>query len=251
MEEKNAGKPKYILHDGPPYANGHIHMGHALNKILKDMIVKYKASSGFDAPFVPGWDCHGMPIEHQVMKDMGHKKGLEAKEIRKMCADYAAKFVDIQRNEFKRLGIFGDWENPYLTMSPEYSAGIIDVFEQLANKGYVYKSNKPVFWCRCCATALAEAEVEYMDKQSPSVFVKFPMLQEDNTFVLIWTTTPWTLPGNVAIALHADFEYVRVRVTVDSRQLAVDSQEEEVDSRQLAVDSEEEEVGSRQLAVGS
>jgi len=213
--EKNADKPKYILHDGPPYANGHIHMGHALNKILKDMIVKYKASSGFDAPYVPGWDCHGMPIEHQVMKDMGHKKGLEAKDIRKMCADYAAKFVDIQRDEFKRLGIFGDWENPYLTMSPEYSAGIIEVFEQLANKGFVYKSNKPVFWCRCCATALAEAEVEYMDKQSPSVFVKFPMLQEDNTFVLIWTTTPWTLPGNVAIALHADFEYVRVKVKAE------------------------------------
>ncbi|MBU1754384.1 isoleucine--tRNA ligase [bacterium] len=262
MCEKNTGKPKYILHDGPPYANGHIHMGHALNKILKDIIVKYKAMSGFDAPFVPGWDCHGMPIEHQVMKEIRNKaeadlcvcpdkqkagflqirdsqfeirdskrvcpdkQEAEGKEhvgadlcvcpvttnVRKMCADYAAKFVDIQRKEFKRLGIFGDWENPYLTMSKEYSAGIIEVFEQLVRNGFVYKSNKPVFWCRSCATALAEAEVEYIDKQSPSVYVKFPMLQEDNTFVLIWTTTPWTLPGNVAIAVHADFEYVRVRI---------------------------------------
>lgn len=222
MCEKNAGKPKYILHDGPPYANGHIHMGHALNKILKDIIVKYKAMSGFDAPFVPGWDCHGMPIEHQVMKEIKNKeKDAKAGElsqvhgtanIRKMCADYAAKFVDIQRDEFKRLGIFGDWENPYLTMSPEYSASIIDVFEQLVRDGFVYKSNKPVFWCRSCATALAEAEVEYIDKQSPSVYIKFLMPQEDNTFVLVWTTTPWTLPGNVAIALHADFEYVKVKV---------------------------------------
>jgi isoleucyl-tRNA synthetase len=243
MCEKNAGKPKYILHDGPPYANGHIHMGHALNKILKDIIVKYKAMSGFDAPYVPGWDCHGMPIEHQVMKEIKNKeKGTEAvgagskpdtfehrdteagepsqaqgvASIRKMCADYAAKFIDIQREEFKRLGIFGDWKNPYLTMSPEYSASIIEVFERLVRDGFVYKSNKPVYWCRSCATALAEAEVEYIDKQSPSVYVKFPLIYEDNTFVLVWTTTPWTLPGNVAIALHADFEYVKVKINSKS-----------------------------------
>ncbi len=227
MCEKNAGKPKYILHDGPPYANGHIHMGHALNKILKDIIVKYKAMSGFDAPYVPGWDCHGMPIEHQVMKELKNKEKdakageVNATNIRRMCADYAAKFIDIQRKEFKRLGIFGDWENPYLTMSPEYSASIIEVFEQLVRNGFVYKSNKPVYWCRSCATALAEAEIEYMDKESPSIYVKFPMLNENNTFVLVWTTTPWTLPGNVAIALHPDFEYVKIRVQASSESLII------------------------------
>jgi isoleucyl-tRNA synthetase len=212
----------YILHDGPPYANGHIHIGHALNKILKDFIVKYKTMTGFYSPYVPGWDCHGLPIELQVDKNLGDKKDkLDIIKKRKLCKEYAAKFVDIQRDEFRRLGVFGDWYNPYLTMSYAYEATIVREFCKFVDAGSVYKGKKPVHWCPSCITALAEAEVEYSDKESPSIFVKFaldeentgkffPPLKGTNVFVLIWTTTPWTLPANLALAFHPDFYYVAV-----------------------------------------
>ncbi|MEZ0328138.1 MAG: isoleucine--tRNA ligase [Dissulfuribacterales bacterium] len=219
------GKPRFILHDGPPYANGHIHLGHTINKVLKDIIIKSRQLQGFDAPYVPGWDCHGLPIEHNVEKDLGSKKKDMSKlEIRKACRRYAEKFVDIQREEFKRLGVFGDWERPYLTMSYDYEAAICREFCDIFLKGYVVKSKKPVYWCPTCITALAEAEVEYADHKSPSITVKFAAkedlrawctnrLEVDSpVFVLIWTTTPWTLPANLAVALHPDFDYVAVKV---------------------------------------
>jgi isoleucyl-tRNA synthetase len=224
MQEKgrsNAEK-KYILHDGPPYANGHIHMGHALNKVLKDIIVKYKTMKGFYAPYVPGWDCHGLPIELQVDKNLGDKKDkIGIPEKRKLCREYARKFVEIQRDEFRRLGIFGDWMTPYLTMNYGYEGSIVREFNTFVKKKYVYKGKKPVHWCPSCVTALAEAEVEYADKESPSVYVKFridasnickyfPALADRKVFVVIWTTTPWTLPANLAVAFNPDFEYVAV-----------------------------------------
>ncbi|MEW6096912.1 MAG: isoleucine--tRNA ligase [bacterium] len=217
-QEKN-GCPKYILHDGPPYANGDIHMGHALNKILKDIIVKYKSMKGFDAPYVPGWDCHGLPIEYKVLAEIKDSDKLSKMEIRKACRDYASHFVEVQKEQFKRLGIFGDWEKPYLTLSNDYSASVIEIFKELVEKGYVYKSKKPVYWCATCKTALAEAEVEYKEVSSPSVYVKFPIKQVDkcpqikpHSSILIWTTTPWTLPANVAIALNPQFEYALIKL---------------------------------------
>jgi len=222
IQERNKTRPHYILHDGPPYANGHIHIGHALNKILKDIIVKYKSMKGFYAPYVPGWDCHGLPIELQVDKNLGDRKDkLDILEKRKLCKQYAAEFVDIQREEFKRLGVFGDWGKPYLTMSYDYEAAIVREFCTFVESGYVYKGKKPVHWCSSCVTALAEAEVEYGNKESPSVVVKFtideenrnaffPDLKGKNVFVLIWTTTPWTLPANLAIAFHPDFDYAAI-----------------------------------------
>ncbi len=220
LQDKNKGNQNYILHDGPPYANGHIHIGHALNKILKDIIVKYKSMNGFYSPFVPGWDCHGLPIELQVDKNLGGKKDtLDIISKRKLCREYAGKFVNIQKNEFKRLGVLGDWGNPYLTMSNSYEAAIVREFCKFVEGGYVYKGKKPVHWCPSCVTALAEAEVEYNEKESPSIFVKFavdqkniqkfiPLLIEKNVYIIIWTTTPWTLPANLALAFHPDFEYV-------------------------------------------
>jgi isoleucyl-tRNA synthetase len=220
LQETRKGSRHYILHDGPPYANGHIHIGHALNKILKDIIVKYKSMKGFYAPYVPGWDCHGLPIELQVDKDLGSKKDtLSILEKRNLCKDYAAKFVDIQRDEFKRLGILGDWNEPYLTMAYSYEATIVREFCKFVENGYVYKGKKPVHWCPSCITALAEAEVEYGDKESPSIYVKFrvrneaikeklPSLKDKKVFIVIWTTTPWTLPANLALAVHPDFDYV-------------------------------------------
>lgn len=222
LREKNKNNEHYILHDGPPYANGHIHIGHALNKILKDIIVKYKSMRGFYSPYVPGWDCHGLPIELQVDKTLGDKKDkLDILEKRGLCKEYAARFVDVQRDEFKRLGVFGDWQSPYLTMSFSYEATIVREFYKFVEAGYVYKGKKPVHWCPSCVTALAEAEVEYGDKESPSIFVKFPvdeenvnkffsMLKGEKVFVIIWTTTPWTLPANLAIAFHPDFDYVAI-----------------------------------------
>jgi isoleucyl-tRNA synthetase len=217
------GRKKYILHDGPPYANGNIHLGTALNKILKDVIVKSKFMSGFDSPYVPGWDCHGLPVEHEVEKSLGVKKGeLSIVDIRKRCRDYAAKFVDIQRSEFKRLGGFGEWENPYLTMNFEYQATIVREFGKFLLDGSVYKGKKPVYWCPTCKTALAEAEVKYENHRSPSIYVKFKMVSDiGNLFpslrgkpvsVIIWTTTPWTIPANLAVALHPDFTYVAAEV---------------------------------------
>jgi isoleucyl-tRNA synthetase len=161
LRKHNEGRPKYVLHDGPPYANGHIHIGHALNKILKDIIVKYKTLKGFDAPYVPGWDCHGQPIEHNIEKKLGSKmKTMSKVDIRNHCYEYAKRFIDIQRDEFKRLLIFGDWENPYLTLNYDYEADIIEAFGKMAEKGYVYRGSKPVNWCYRCVTALSEAEVE-------------------------------------------------------------------------------------------
>ena len=214
VQAKNNGKPKFILHDGPPYANGDIHLGHTLNKVLKDIIVKFKSMDGFDAPYVPGWDTHGLPIEQQAIKALGiNRHEVGPVDFRKRCKDYALKYVDIQREEFKRLGVRGDWENPYLTLQPHFEAKQIEVFGEMAKRGYIYKGLKPVYWCGSCETALAEAEVEYGDKKSASIYVKFQVsdgkgiLPQNNTFVTIWTTTPWTLPANVAICLHPDFEY--------------------------------------------
>lgn len=212
-------KPKYILHDGPPYANGHIHIGHALNKILKDFILKSKRMSGFVAPYVPGWDCHGLPIELQVEKNLGGKKHEVGKlQMRKMCRDYAAKFVGVQKEEFRRLGVLGEWDNPYLTMEYSYEGITARELARFAENGSLYKGKKPVHWCSSCGTALAEAEVEYADHRSPSIYVKFP-LKEDisgalpqlagkKVSVVIWTTTPWTLPANLAVALHPELDYV-------------------------------------------
>ena len=216
------GRGTYTLHDGPPYANGNIHMGTALNKILKDFVVKSKWMSGQYSHYVPGWDCHGLPIEHKVDSDLkAREKGLSAIQIRKACRDYAGKFIDIQRDEFRRLGVFGDWENPYLTMAYSYEARITREFGTFVGNGSVYKRKKPVYWCASCGTALAEAEVEYHDHSSPSVYVSFkfiddpgervPELSGTPTSAAIWTTTPWTIPANLAVALHPDLTYVALR----------------------------------------
>ncbi|MFH1799884.1 MAG: isoleucine--tRNA ligase [Candidatus Omnitrophota bacterium] len=217
IRAKSAGKPKYLLHDGPPYANGHIHIGHALNKVLKDLIVKYQTMRGHDALYVPGWDCHGLPIEHACLKEMGKRKEeVDRVEFRKQARKYAEKFIEIQREEFKRLGIFGEWQDPYLTMSYGYQASIAASFLKLYEEGFIEQRLKPVPWCYDCDTALAEAELEYEDKISKSVFVKFPaedpldVLQLPagaEAFFLVWTTTPWTLPANVGVAVHPELEY--------------------------------------------
>ena len=218
IQKQGEGRKSYILHDGPPYANGHIHIGHALNKILKDIIVKYKSLQGFSSPYVPGWDCHGLPIEHQVMKNLGPKKDdVSQVEIRKLCREYAEKFINVQRDEFKRLGVFGDWDNPYLTMNYTYEAAIVRELGKFVGVGAVYKGKKPVYWCGSDETALAEAEVEYADHESPSIYVRFPLpdaakvlppLAGKNISIVIWTTTPWTLVSNLAVALHPEFDYV-------------------------------------------
>ncbi|MBF0487120.1 MAG: isoleucine--tRNA ligase [Nitrospirae bacterium] len=222
MEEKNKDNSPYCLHDGPPYANGHIHIGHALNKILKDIIVKFHAMSGRYSPYVPGWDCHGLPIEHQADKELGAKKlTVSIIEKRAHCRSYAQRFIDIQRDEFIRLGVFGNWSNPYITMDFDYEADIVAEFYKIAQAGYVYRGKKPVHWCPTCVTALAEAEVEYADKTSPSVYVKFKLdadsvirlfgeKQGKDVFIIIWTTTPWTLPANLALAVHPDVDYAVV-----------------------------------------
>src|SRR2546428_700548 len=220
-----ANRPLWILHDGPPYANGHLHLGHILNKVLKDVIVKSRSMSGFNAVYVPGWDCHGLPIEHQVDKELGlDKPGIDVRnamdpvEKRRKCREYALRFIDIQRSEFKRLGVFGDWDNPYVTMDPAYEAVIAREFGRFVGRGLVYKGLKPVHWCMHCRTALAQAEVEYEDQRTPSVWVKFPMtsvpselqsvLGNRRAFAVTWTTTPWTLPANLAIAVHPAQDYV-------------------------------------------
>jgi isoleucyl-tRNA synthetase len=218
-----AGRPTYLLHDGPPYANGKIHLGTAFNKILKDFIVKSKTAFGFDAPYVPGWDCHGLPIEFKVDQELGSKKAtMSASEIRRECRKYAEKFVNLQREDFKRLGVLGRWNAPYRTMDASYQAVIAGAFVDFLEKGYVYKGLKPVNWCIHDRTALAEAEVEYADHASPSIWVKFPLtsnaahispeLEGRRVYGLIWTTTPWTIPSNMAIAFHPKFEYVAVEV---------------------------------------
>ena len=223
IRAKSAGRPKYVLHDGPPYANGRIHIGHALNKILKDLVVKSRTMLGYDSPYVPGWDCHGLPIEHQVDKELGSKKKqMSEAEFRRACRAFAEKYVQIQREDFERLGVLGDWANPYLTMSYGYEARIAESLGRFFEKGSVYKGLKPVHWCTHCQTALAEAEVEYEDHESPSVYVRFRAHEgasrklgldpSEPLYAVIWTTTPWTLPANLAIALRHDFEYAVVRV---------------------------------------
>ncbi len=218
-----SGRPMWVLHDGPPYANGKIHLGTALNKILKDFIVKLKNMEGYDSPYVPGWDCHGLPIEIKVDSELGARKAqMTAAQIRAECRKYAAKYVDVQRADFIRLGILGRWKDPYLTMSPQYEAVIAGTFVDVLDRGYVYKGLKTVNWCMHDRTALAEAEIEYEDHTSPSIWVRFalasdaasidPSLAERNVYGLIWTTTPWTIPANVAIAFHPKFEYVAVEV---------------------------------------
>ncbi len=211
-------RPSFVLHDGPPYANGKIHLGTALNKILKDFIIKSKAMQGFRSPYMPGWDCHGLPIEIKVDQHLGTKKAeMTPLEVREECKKYALKFVDLQRQQFKRLGVFGEWDKPYLTMHPEYEGEVLRYLAAFFESGNVYKGKKPVHWCAHCRTALAEAEIEYKDRESPSIYVKFPMisdlskkfpaLRDKQVSVLIWTTTPWTLPANLAIAFHPDYEY--------------------------------------------
>ncbi|HPD56043.1 MAG TPA: isoleucine--tRNA ligase [Smithellaceae bacterium] len=223
IRKKLKGAKPFILHDGPPYANGNIHLGTALNKILKDIVVKAKNMSGFDGVYVPGWDCHGLPIEHQVDKELGAKKAtMSQADKRRACRAYAEKYVGIQREQFKRLGVFGEWDNPYLTMAYPYEAATIAEFGKLYLNGSVYKGKKPVYWCASCKTALAEAEIEYADHQTPSIYVKFavtsdiakvlPKLAGQKISVVIWTTTPWTIPANLAIALKEDFIYTAVKV---------------------------------------
>ena len=221
IRQASKGREKFILHDGPPYANGHIHIGTALNKILKDIIVRSRQMAGYDAVYVPGWDCHGLPVEHNVEKELGSKKlEMSQAEIRKLCRAYAEKYIDIQREEFKRLGVMGEWENPYLTMNYEYEATIARECGKFASQGSLFRSKKPIYWCCSCKTALAEAEIEYHDESSPSIFVKFPLkddlsaeipeLSDKKVFVVIWTTTPWTLPANLAVTLHPDIIYAAV-----------------------------------------
>src|SRR5450755_4095091 len=225
------GRPTFILTDGPPYANGALHLGHSLNKILKDIIVKSRTLDGYDAPYVPGWDCHGLPIEMQVEKTHGRVgQKIKAKAFRAACREYANKQVDAQRADFKRLGVLGDWDHPYLTMMPRYEAEQLRAFAIIIKNGHVYKGYKPVHWCLNCRSALAEAEVEYEDKTSPSVYVRFEVVDRNNlaervglalsdqlalfddvpTAVAIWTTTPWTLPANRAVAVHPQFDYALV-----------------------------------------
>ena len=223
LMKKNEGKPTFVLHDGPPYANGNIHIGTALNKILKDIIVKHRNMTGYCAPYVPGWDTHGLPIESAILKNKKIKRDeLTTSEFREKCKEYALDFVDKQREQFKRLGVLGEWENPYLTLKPEFEAKQVEIFGKMAEKGYIYKGMKPVYWCPADQTALAEAEIEYADDPCTTIFVKFPV-QDDKgklgqyadlskVYFVIWTTTPWTIPGNFAICLNAEFDYVLLQV---------------------------------------
>lgn len=213
VQDRTKGRPLFILHDGPPYANGDIHMGHALNKILKDFIVRFKSMSGFNAPYVPGWDTHGLPIETALTKNKKvNRKEMSVAEFRKLCEEYAYEQIDNQREQFKRLGVRGDWENPYITLRPEYEAQQIKVFGEMAKKGYIYKGLKPVYWSPSSESALAEAEIEYQDKRSPSIYVAFDVKDGKDALsgdekIIIWTTTPWTMPANLGISVHPDLEY--------------------------------------------
>src|ERR1041385_3314550 len=218
IQQKRNGAPKFVLHDGPPFANGDVHIGTALNKILKDIIIKYHSLRGKSAPYVPGWDCHGLPIEFKVSQEM-RKHGdtnVDASTIRKACDAYARKYIDLQRAQFKRLGILGDWDNPYLTLNKEYEADELRLFADIVEKGFVYRGKKPVYWSIPCRTALAEAEVEYNEHTSTSVYVKCQIVGEPNTFIVIWTTTPWTLPANLAIAYNSTFSYSQIFVNGES-----------------------------------
>ncbi|MFW0779889.1 isoleucine--tRNA ligase [Rossellomorea marisflavi] len=231
VQERTKGRPLFILHDGPPYANGNIHMGHALNKILKDFIVRYKSMSGFHAPYVPGWDTHGLPIEQALTNKGVKRKEMTVAEFRKLCEEYAYEQVDNQRAQFKQLGVRGDWENPYITLKPEYEAQQIKVFGDMAKKGYIYKGKKPVYWSPSSESALAEAEIEYQDKKSPSIYVAFPVADGKDVLAtgdkfIIWTTTPWTIPANLAIAVNGKLNYSVVSVGSERFIVAEDLLEE-------------------------
>ncbi len=226
IKESRKGKPLWVLHDGPPYANGAIHIGHALNKILKDIINKYELMKGKDMDYVPGWDCHGLPIELKVeeqLKERGvNKEDIPKAEFRRLCREYAAKWVEVQKKDFVRLGVLGDWENPYLTMNPSYQAAEIRELGRIFQKGVVYRGKKPVYWCIFCSTAEAEAEVEYSEKKDPSIYVKFKLKNPEGllpfkkkVYAIIWTTTPWTLPANLGIMVKPDAEYVLVEMEND------------------------------------
>ena len=234
MIKKNEGKPLYVLHDGPPYANGDIHMGTALNKVLKDIIVRYKNMNGFCAPYIPGWDTHGLPIELRALKEIGVENGaISAVELRKHCHEYALKQVDNQRKQFQRLGVWGDFDDPYLTLKPEFEARQVEIFGDMYGKGYIYKGLKPVYWCPDCQTALAEAEIEYDNDPCHSIYVKFKVVDDkgklsalgidlDKTYFVIWTTTTWTLPGNLAICLGPDYEYTVVQANGENYVMAAE-----------------------------
>ena len=218
---KNEGKPKFILHDGPPYANGNIHIGTAMNKVLKDFIVRYKNMTGFQAPYIPGWDTHGMPIETAIQKQGVKRSELPVPEFRDKCRTFALEQVDKQRADFKRLGVIGDWDHPYITLTPEFEAQQVKVFGAMAQKGLIYQGLKPTYWCPVCETALAEAEVEYADDPVTTIFVKFQVHDDQGKlsqygdlskmFFVIWTTTTWTLPGNMAICLNPQLDYALVK----------------------------------------
>ena len=232
MIEASGSNGKYILHDGPPYANGHIHMGTALNKILKDIIIKSKNMQGYAAKYVPGWDCHGLPIEHKVEQELKEKKKeLPAHVVRKLCREYALKWIGVQKKEFRRLGVLGDWENPYLSMTPKYESITAGELARFVEKGSVVRARKPVYWCCSCHTALAEAEVEYADHISNSIYVRFPLFDEklkkifpksdpQHAYAIIWTTTPWTIPSNMAVCAHPDFDYILVKNAEDQYLIA-------------------------------
>ncbi|HVZ18711.1 MAG TPA: class I tRNA ligase family protein, partial [Terriglobales bacterium] len=226
IREASKGRPLYVLHDGPPYANGPIHLGTAMNKCLKDFIVKSKSMAGFDAPYIPGWDCHGLPIEIKVDKELGGKKlQMDPAQVREACRKYADKYLDLQRSQFKRIGVFGRWSEPYSTMTPKYEAAVVRALYSFFDKGAVYKALRPVYWCIHDRTALAEAEVEYEMHTSPSIWVKYAMhsdpaevdsaLKGKKVSTIIWTTTPWTLPASMAVAFHPDEEYVALEAGDD------------------------------------
>ncbi len=223
--ERTKDRPLFILHDGPPYANGDIHIGHALNKILKDFIVRYKSMTGYYAPYVPGWDTHGLPIETALAKKKVKRKEMSVAEFRKLCEEYALEQIDSQRTQFKKLGVRGDWDNPYITLTKDYEASQIKVFGEMARKGYIYKGLKPVYWSPSSESALAEAEIEYQDKRSPSIYVSFEVTDGKDVLdggekMIIWTTTPWTLPANLGISLHPDLSYVVAQVNDEKYVLA-------------------------------
>ncbi|MGM0417547.1 MAG: isoleucine--tRNA ligase [Thermodesulfobacteriota bacterium] len=239
IRERSYGREKFILHDGPPYANGNIHLGTALNKVLKDIIIRSRQMTGYDAPYVPGWDCHGLPIEHNVDKKLGSKKkDMTPSQVREECRKYAHRFIEIQKDEFKRLGVMGEWENPYLTMNYDYEARIAKECLEFGINGGLYKGKKPIHWCCSCQTALAEAEIEYKDNKSPSIYVKFKLensgikkLEGKDAYIVIWTTTPWTIPANLGICLHPEFIYQAVKgkeeneVYIVAKELAKDLSE--------------------------
>src|SRR5512132_2389431 len=227
IEARRRGAPKFVLHDGPPYANGNIHMGTALNKVLKDFVVKSRSMTGYDAPYEPGYDCHGLPIELQVDRELGPKKReMSVADFCRACRAYAQRFIGTMTEQFQRLGVLGTWDQPYLTMDFRYQAAIARAFGRFVDQGLVYKGKKPVHWCIHCRTALAEAEVEYEDHSSPSIYVEFPLNPESapalagrDLSALIWTTTPWTIPSNLALAFHPQFDYAAY--DVDGRAVIV------------------------------